>query len=99
MQSDAMNQYCDQLDQWLSNLQRLAKPRPRDRNMLRGFVACGMFLLVLAVVEILSKAFGLKASATVVFSTSITLAVLAGFGLPGLVALRGGSGKTPGKDG
>jgi hypothetical protein len=40
MESSAMNQYCDQLDQWLSNLQRLAKPK--DRNMLRGLAACGM---------------------------------------------------------
>jgi hypothetical protein len=62
-------------------------------------IACGMFLLVLAVAEILSKAVGLHPSATVVFSTSIALAVLAGFGVPGLVALRGGSGKEAGGDG
>jgi hypothetical protein len=96
MESDAMYVYCDRLDLWLSNLQGLAKPSPKDRNMLRGFVACATFFLVLAVAEILSKAFGLHASATVVFSASTTLAVLVGFGVPGLVALRGGTSKADG---
>jgi hypothetical protein len=93
MDSSAMNEACDQLDLWLNNLQRLARPSKKDLGVYGGFVACVMFCVVLVIVVIVDRAFSLHASATVIFSTCTTLGVLAGFGLAGLKALRSSAGQ------
>lgn len=86
-------QTCDQLNQWLNNLERLAKPSKKDLGIYGGFVACATFCALLLVVAILNRTFHLGASATVIFSTCAPLAAAAGFGLAGLKAMRSsGSG-------
>jgi hypothetical protein len=80
---------CDQVDQWLNNLQRFARPTGKDLGIYGGFVACAAFCVLLVVIAVVNRAFSLGASATQIFASCTTLAVLAGFGLAGLKALRG----------
>lgn len=82
-------QGCDQLNQWLNNLERLAKPSKKDLGVYGGFVACATFCVLLLVIAVVNKAFSLGATATVVFTTCTPLALVAGFGLAGLRAWQG----------
>jgi hypothetical protein len=84
---------CDQLNQWLNNLERLAKPSRKDLGVYGGSVACVAFCGLLIVVAIINRTFNLGASATSIFAVCGPLAAAAGFGLAGLKAMRsGGSG-------
>lgn len=81
---------CDQLDQWLDNLERLTKPTKKDLGLYAGAVTCVAFCVVLVVVAAVNRAFSLGASGAEVFAACAPMAVLAGFGLTGLRAWRGG---------
>ena len=81
-----LEQACDQMDQWISNIQRLSKPSKKDLGVYGGFVACAAFCILLIIVAIVNKAFSLGASASTILSTCVPLALVAGFGLAGLRA-------------
>jgi hypothetical protein len=84
-----LSQACDQLDAWLNNLERLAKPTKKDLGVYGGFVACAAFCLLLLAVSVVNRAFDLGATAAEIFAACTPLAVVAGFGLAGLKAWRG----------
>ncbi len=71
---------CDTLDEQLNNLERLATPKPKDFGIYSGIVASVTFMPVLVIFAIVNKISNLGASATLVVSTSLVLALIAGFG-------------------
>ena len=84
-----LRQGCDQLDQWLNNLQQLAKPSKKSIFSFGGLIACGSFCVLLLIVAIINEAFDLKATANTIFSTCAPLALVAGLGLAALKAWQG----------
>jgi hypothetical protein len=87
---DLLRQQCDQMDQWVGNLERLARPGKRQIISYGGLVTCVAFCVLLLVVAALNKAFSLDATAATIFSTCTPLALVAGFGLAGLRVWRSG---------
>jgi hypothetical protein len=71
---------CDALDEQLTNLERLATPKPKDFGIYSGVVASITFIPIFVIFAVVNQISNLGASAQLVVSTSLALALIAGFG-------------------
>ncbi len=79
-QGATLVRFCEQIRNQIDNLEALAKPKKKDFGIFSGLVSCALFLPIFLCISWSKRTFQLDLGGTQVFTYSLFLALVGGFG-------------------